>query len=266
MSNERSHPMTQLSDALAAAKGQAPAPLTGYCINHAMPVTSGDLCPDSPDAEGGITTRCGVGCMDWRNEKPADHDATAIAEEQAARRAEVEEMVGEMEGVAGACRAMKRITWAGAYCEQHEAPCAAGNCVQWVQPIPSQSVAKEPERSCDTCKHHGLTCVSYDDDDLKCGRGLPLWNTPGYDRANAEAKARLEAKAKLETNAPEPTRDITVYILTPETVKAPETDPAMAALMRLAEDVPNTQNHLDLITIAEALGEARGEARRGWMR
>ena len=34
-------------------------------------------------------------------------------------------------------------------------------------------------------------------------------------------------------------------------------DPAMAALMRLAEDVPNTRNHLDLITIAAEVGEGR---------
>lgn len=135
------------------------------------------------------------------------------------------------------------------------------------------------------CIEHGMPAVAgavcpSEPDGFHCDLGCMFWRPerPEVTLTADEAEALVERidavmgeeptedRETLWTPEPltaclsEPTRPVTVYILTPDTVKAPETDPAMAALMRLAEDVPNTQNHLDLITIAHELGQARGRA------
>ena len=257
----------------------------GFCVEHGMKVVQGERCPN---AEAGYRTDCSPECMDWRDNRPIPHE---VAEEIAA--AVEEQLVDRPEPVKGWCAAGNFAADENMICTPGlHAWCMRG-CSEFrtdaqvieaarerVMADASQHFAEmkgQGERSCDTCQHRGFTCFDFDADELKCGRGLPLWNVGGYGRALADARAKLQPiPSQPEAEGPEPPEApipfagqlprhlvLDLHTMGLGRLLGELTDPAIAALTRLAEADDTSrymQRQADIITIAHELGMNRGYA------
>jgi hypothetical protein len=75
---------------------QLSEPAHGWCMEHAMPVVSGEACPHI--LPGFESCGCGTDCMDWRNERPVVYlGEPGLEEAKAELLAAVDEQIAEME-------------------------------------------------------------------------------------------------------------------------------------------------------------------------
>ena len=216
---------------------EAPDPKQGYCMRHGQDAIEFDFCPDVD--EKGRKVFCVGTCIDWRNTKPdptdellalakplgIDLDAQAIAERKEELLAAVDEQLGEMEPEPKAPETIQNACWNCKHdaVDGDDEPCRSCHWANEINPHSIWELAA-PEQ---TCTQEALDAI------------------------NAMVQERFGHW--LHTPVITPTVVSDPAPLLPE-------DPAMDALMRLAEDVPNTRNHLDLITIAHELGQVRGMA------